>query len=72
MALSGSTSLVLRGLGVKGSSKDEIALSGAEIRALLKESAVQGEISPSQQRLIDAIFEIDDLVCRQIMVWRSS
>jgi CBS domain containing-hemolysin-like protein len=45
--------------------------SEEEIRALVLEAHLGGRLSRAEHRLINAVFEFDDTVCRHIMVPRS-
>ncbi|MFC1814507.1 hemolysin family protein [Thermodesulfobacteriota bacterium] len=71
VALNASTAFVLRMVGVGSASEHEAVHSEAEIRALLSHAHKQGELSPSEHRLLNAIFEFDDLVCRKVMIPRN-
>ena len=71
LALNASISSLLRKLGVERSSEHENVHSEDEIRALLSMSHQAGELSRSEHRLINAVFQFDDLVCRQVMIPRS-
>ena len=44
--------------------------SEAEIRALVRQAHMHGELTRSEHRLIHAIFEFDDMICRRVMVPR--
>ena len=69
--LSVSTDALLRMLGADEKSKSAIPYSEEEIRALLREAHVHGNLTRSEHSLINAVFEFDDLVCRRIMVARK-
>lgn len=70
-ALSWTTSFVLRRFGVEGGSgHDEVHTEG-EIRALMRQSRVHGELSRTEDRLIHAVFEFDDTICRRVMLPRA-
>jgi CBS domain containing-hemolysin-like protein len=66
-----STTWLLKLLGASESSKSSIPYSEEEIRALLREAHVHGNLTRSEHSLINAVFEFDDLVCRRIMVART-
>lgn len=66
-----TTAGVLKLLGARDSSKDSIPYTEEEIRALLREAHVHGNLTRSEHSLINAVFEFDDLVCRRIMVPRT-
>jgi CBS domain containing-hemolysin-like protein len=69
--LSISTDAILRMLGADEKSKSAIPYTEEEIRALLREAHVHGNLTRSEHSLINAVFEFDDLVCRRIMVARK-
>lgn len=69
--LSVSTDSLLRMLGADEKSKSAIPYTEEEIRALLREAHVHGNLTRSEHSLINAVFEFDDLVCRRIMVARK-
>lgn len=69
-ALNYATAFFLRMAGIKGGSQHEIPHSEEEIRALLMQAYVAGELSRSEHRLINAVFEFDELICRRVMVPR--
>lgn len=71
IALNSTTAFLLRMLGVEGTSEHEAVHSEEEIKALLRLSHQHGELSRSEHRLINAVFEFDDTVCRRIMCPRS-
>jgi CBS domain containing-hemolysin-like protein len=71
IALNSTTSFLLRKIGIEGGSEHETVHSEDEIRALLRLAHQHGELSRSEQRLINAVFEFDDTVCRRIMKPRS-
>lgn len=69
--LSVSTDGILKALGADEKSKSAIPYNEEEIRALLREAHVHGNLTRSEHSLINAVFEFDDLVCRRIMVARK-
>ena len=71
VALNSSTSFLLRLAGLKDGSEHEIPYTEHEIRALLREAHVHGQVTGSEHRLINAVFEFDDMICRRIMVPRN-
>ena len=71
VSLNATTRVILRLAGIGSASDHEKAHSEEEIRALLSQSQQQGELTRSEHRLLNAIFEFDDLVCRQIMIPRN-
>ena len=70
-ALNVTTSVLLKRVGLKGSSEHGTPLDEHELRVLLHESHAHGHLTPSEHHLIDAVFEFDDMICRQIMVPRG-
>lgn len=70
MMLSGVTDTLLRLTGVSGAGPFEIPHSEEEIRTLIRQAHANGELSRSEQRLINAVFEFDEMICRQVMVPR--
>ena len=62
---------MLRLAGIQGASEHEIPHSEEEIRALLMQAHVAGELSRSEHRLINAVFEFDELICRRVMLPRA-
>lgn len=66
-----TTTWLLKLLGTDQSTKSTIPYSEEEIRALLREAHVHGNLTRSEHSLINAVFEFDDLVCRRIMVART-
>jgi CBS domain containing-hemolysin-like protein len=71
VVLSVSTDWLLRLLGASDDTKSSIPYSEEEIRALLREAHVHGNLTRSEHSLINAVFEFDDLICRRIMVPRN-
>lgn len=71
IALNSTTSFLLRKIGIEGGSEHETVHSEDEIKALLRLAHQHGELSRSEHRLINAVFEFDDTVCRRVMQPRS-
>ncbi len=71
MALSFVTSKLLHLVGIEGASDHESPHTEAEIRTLIYEAAASGELTKSDHRLLHAVFEFDDIICRRVMVPRS-
>ena len=71
VALNASTSFLLRKVGVEDASGHETVHSEEEIRALLSIAHQAGELSRSEHRLLNAVFQFDDMVCRKVMIPRS-
>ena len=65
------TSLILAKLGLRGETGHGAPHSEEDIRAILAESHVFGHLSKSEHKLINAVFEFDDLICRYVMVPRN-
>lgn len=70
-ALNATTSLLLRMVGVSGSEELDTPHSEEEIRSLVAQAHAHGELTRIEHRLINAVFEFDDLICRQVMVPRA-
>ncbi len=70
-ALNSTTAFLLRKAGIEGASEHEIPHSEEEIRALLMQAHIAGELSRSEHRLINAVFEFDELICRRVMLPRA-
>lgn len=70
-SLNVSTTWLLKMFGSSESSKSTIPYTEEEIRALLREAHVHGNLTGSEHSLINAVFEFADLVCRRIMVSRT-
>ncbi len=66
-----STTWLLRLVGATEANKSSIPYTEEEIRALLREAHVHGNLTGSEHSLINAVFEFADLVCRRIMVSRT-
>ena len=71
IALNATTSFLLKKIGVKGASEHDSVHSEDEIKALLVLARKHGELSRVEHRLLNAVFEFDDTVCRRIMQPRS-
>lgn len=69
--LNATTSALLRLVGLKGDGEHEVPYTEEEIRALLREAHIHGNLTRSEHSLLDAVFEFDDLVCRRIMLARG-
>jgi CBS domain containing-hemolysin-like protein len=70
-ALNAATSLVLKLLGLRTGANQEAPHSEQEIRALLHDAHTRGNLTRSEHRLLNAVFEFDDMICRHIMLPRS-
>jgi CBS domain containing-hemolysin-like protein len=71
IALNSTTSFLLGKIGIEGGSEHETVHSEDEIKALLRKAQQHGELSRSEHRLINAVFEFNDTVCRRVMRPRS-
>tara|TARA_R110002094_G_scaffold74601_6_gene82063 strand:- start:267 stop:1361 length:1095 start_codon:yes stop_codon:yes gene_type:complete len=71
VALSATTSFVLARMGVVSAGEHDETHTEDELRALMLQARVHGEVSSTEHRLIHAVFEFDDMVCRRIMLPRS-
>jgi len=66
-ALNASTSFLLGLVGVDQASTHHDVPTEDEIRVLLQQARAQGYLSRSEHRLINAVFEFDDIICRKVM-----
>lgn len=71
IALNASTAWILGLLGMKESGDHQVPYTEEEIRALLTEAHIHGNLTKSEANLLDAVFEFDDMVCRRIMLPRG-
>jgi len=69
--LNWATEILLGLLGLSGGSGHGSVHTEDEIRALLRESQLHGQLSDSEGYLLNNVFEFDDLICRLVMVPRS-
>ncbi len=65
------TGMILGWLGVGGAGGHDTPHTQEEIRALLEEAHIYGDVTRNERSLIDAVFEFDDTVCRRVMVPRA-
>ncbi len=70
VALNVTTAYLLKQVGLDGASEHEAPHTEEEIRALLSRAHVSGNLSRAEHRLLHAVFEFDDMICRRIMVPR--
>ena len=70
-ALNWITNIILRWIGLTGETGHGSPHNEEEIRALLTESHTHGLLSRGEHRLINAVFDFDDLICRLVMVPRG-
>ena len=71
VALNATTAWILRLFGLQESGEHGVPYTEEEIRALLREAHIHGNLTRSEHKLLDAVFEFDDLVCRRIMLPRG-
>ncbi len=69
--LNWATEVILGLLGLGGGPGHGSVHTEDEIRALLRESQLHGQLSASEGYLLNNVFEFDDLICRLVMVPRS-
>ncbi|UCH19538.1 MAG: HlyC/CorC family transporter [Deltaproteobacteria bacterium] len=69
-SLNAATSFLLRTAGIAESSGHDMPHSEEEIRTLVRQAHIHGELSRSEHRLISAVFDFDELICRRVMVPR--
>ncbi|MCA9057837.1 MAG: HlyC/CorC family transporter, partial [Planctomycetaceae bacterium] len=69
--LNATTAWLLGRVGIDDTAGHGETFSEQEIRVLLAQAHAQGELTRSEHRLIDAVFEFDDMICRRIMVPRG-
>lgn len=70
--LSRSSRLITGIFGVKMLSEEDAALSEAELRFALSEGYRSGEITPTEYRYLNNVFDFDERDAREIMVPRTS
>lgn len=70
VALSWTTDVVLGWVGLDSSAEHDTPLNEVEIRTLLREAHVVGNLTGSEHRLLNAVFEFDDMICRRVMIPR--
>ncbi len=71
ISLNASTSFLLSLAGVAPGSSHQDIPNERELRTLLKQARLHGHLSRSEDRLINAALEFDDIVCRKVMQPRS-
>ena len=65
------TEIILGWLGLGGGSGHESPHTEEEIRALLREAHIHGNLTENENRMLNNVFEFDDLICRLVMVPRG-
>jgi CBS domain containing-hemolysin-like protein len=71
MALNLSTARLLKLFGLDENDPHTAPYTEAELRTLMHEAHVHGNVTRSERELIDAVFDFDHIVCRRIMVPRN-
>jgi len=71
IVLSYCTTALLKMVGVTGAGGHDHPHTEEEIRLLLREAHVHGELTGSEHSLLNAVFEFDDQICRLVMVPRN-
>lgn len=66
-ALNASTSFLLSLAGIDPQASHYEVPTEGELRTLLQQARTHGHLSRSEHRLISAVLEFDDLVCRKVM-----
>jgi CBS domain containing-hemolysin-like protein len=66
-----TTSFLLRLVGLTGATGHDTPHTEDEIRALLADAHLHGHLTRSEHRLLNAVFEFDDMICRRVMVPRG-
>ena len=66
--LNSSANFILKKIGIEGAGHHETPVSEEEIRGLLSISHAKGELTRSEHKLLNAVFEFDDEIIRRIMV----
>ncbi|TWT82355.1 Magnesium and cobalt efflux protein CorC [Planctomycetes bacterium CA13] len=65
------TTFLLRLVGIRGASDHAGVNTEEEIRALLREAHVHGNLSRNEHSLINNVFEFDDMIVRRVMLPRG-
>ncbi len=71
IGLNASTTWLLRMVGLKSGDDLEVPYNEEEISRSSARSSHPWQLDRSEHRLLDAVFEFDDLICRRIMVPRG-
>lgn len=66
-ALNASTSFLLTLAGIDPETSHQEIPTEGELRTLLQQARTHGHLSRSEHRLISAVLEFDDIVCRKVM-----
>ena len=67
VALNASTSFLLTLAGIDPQTSHQEFPTEGELRILLQKARTHGHLSRSEHRLISAVLEFDDIVCRKVM-----
>jgi CBS domain containing-hemolysin-like protein len=70
-ALNHASLMLVRWFGGERGGEQSAYHSEEELRALLTQAHVHGELTRSEHKLLNAVFEFDDLVCRRVMLPRG-
>ncbi|MEZ6062712.1 MAG: hemolysin family protein [Planctomycetaceae bacterium] len=70
VSLNWTTSLILARFGIHGAGGHSTPHSEDEIRALIREAHIHGDVTRHEHHLLNAVFEFDDMICRKVMVPR--
>ena len=65
------TTYLLRLVGITGASEHDGVNTEEEIRALLREAHIHGNLSLNEHSLINNVFEFDDMIVRRVMLPRG-
>jgi CBS domain containing-hemolysin-like protein len=71
LLLNGTGNALLRLIGVKPASGHELVHSVAELKMLVSASAESGEVEKDERDMLHAIFDLGDLLVRQVMIPRT-
>ena len=71
LLLNGTGNALLRLVGVKPASGHELVHSVAELKMLVTASAESGEVEADERDMLHAIFDLGDLLVRQVMIPRT-
>lgn len=69
--LNGSANILVRMVGLHSANEQEEVHSEEELRYILTESYKKGEITSSEYRYVDRVFEFDNRTAKEIMVPRT-
>ncbi len=69
--LNATTSALLRLAGVHGTGEHDTPHTQKELRGLISQAHAHGELTRAEHRLINAVFEFDDSICRRVIVPRN-